>query len=277
MLICYNDYMSLHPATPEESYDNFQNGIESLKPHLFNLADQLVEASQDAKWNVLVVDDTSARLPAHFVRKVLSRTGCELPTYFVAGSHSLHERIGDEPYHDRFRQIQEHVGGMILNPLIITEVIGTGKAAQLLKRTAAPVSENVEIATVANHFDDVTEADYIGVEGAEGTADVFYTLEVLKPESTGSKATNNLRLLLPTPVKKLIPKSLRKVASPVPTNALIGLHFTDQEVAIAKRNPNNPYTAKAYKYMHGLVNEYFSSRDVITNDVSEDISHYTNV
>lgn len=67
----------------------FENGLEDLKPYLFNMTDQLIEAYPEKRWNLLVGDDTSARLPTRFVRLVFAQAGVKIPTRYIAASRSV--------------------------------------------------------------------------------------------------------------------------------------------------------------------------------------------
>jgi hypothetical protein len=105
-----------------EIQTRFEDGIDVLKPYLFHLADQVVDAYEQKQWNLLIGDDTSGRLVTRFVRLALAQTGVIIPTRYIAASKTVHHL---KPF-----QIFSTYAQQITNPptentqgLIVTESI----------------------------------------------------------------------------------------------------------------------------------------------------------
>jgi broad specificity phosphatase PhoE len=107
--------------TPDEIYPRFEEGLAKIKPHLFNLANRLVEAYDQKQWNLLIGDDTSARPVVRFARRVLRHAGITMPVHYITASKTA-QRVKPHGVFDEYaRHIVQHIEAP--RGLIITESI----------------------------------------------------------------------------------------------------------------------------------------------------------
>jgi hypothetical protein len=246
-----------NPVTSEAAiaYKNLERRLPLVKPFLFELADNVISAAEDARWNVLIGDDVSGRLPAYFMRRVLGQAGFELPMHYVAGSKRLHDHLNSQAYDERLTHIHTSIGARTLRPLIITESIGTRATLNFLEEKLAPMSSAIESACLVAKFPELS-ATYNGGVGKEASRTVFYTFESDSLATPKRRAVATLRRLIPQAIKNHAPAEVKQIGS-WPSNELLGLHIDKQaSYPICERTGSNPYTSLAYSLMDDLAAEY---------------------
>lgn len=249
-------------SSPELALANLQAQLPGVHPLLFNLADQLLAAAPTAEWNVLISDDTSARLPGYFVRSVLSHAGYRMPTHFVAGSKAVQARLGAEPYKRRIESIAQQVGAPVLRPLIFTESVGSGQTINFLRDTMSEHADHIETAAVASRVPATGNLTYVGGVGEEASYDVYYAFE------SSRNATNSGRLLgrvirhTPKTVKRFIPRSFKQTVNDASQgNSFLGLYNDPEaELPIASRALGYTTAYLGYQAMRSLAAEYAATR-----------------
>jgi hypothetical protein len=117
---------------------------------LFRLAGELLDAYNERQWNLLIGDDTSGRLPARFVRKVLAETGVVVPTRYIAASRSVNASKTPGAY-DRYAKAITYNGGEPVRGLLITESAGDGLGSlHFTHDVLKPHCETLDSAIVAS-------------------------------------------------------------------------------------------------------------------------------
>jgi hypothetical protein len=136
--------------SPEKARNHFDAGLEACKPMLFELAGKLLDAYDARQWNLLIGDDTSGRLPARFVRKVLAETGIAVPTRYIAASRSVNASKVPGTY-NHYAQAITASNGEPVRGLLITESAGEGLGSlHFTHDVLAPYCESLDSAIVAS-------------------------------------------------------------------------------------------------------------------------------
>ena len=125
---------------------SFELALEAVKPQLFGLAGQLLEARQTRQWNVLIGDDTSARLPVRFVRKVFEGAGGPIDTQFISTSKSTRGVKEEGVFDARAQQMVQ--GHTEPRALIVTESAGTYNGLEFLHGVMEPHCQTLDTAIV---------------------------------------------------------------------------------------------------------------------------------
>jgi hypothetical protein len=253
-----------------ERLTEFKGQLQTVKPYLFHLADQLIQSAPGADWNVLLGDDKGGRLATFFVRRTLAQAGYKIPTFYVAGSHTLHEQFGAAAYEEYFSDIASHLGVASLRPLIVTETTSSGKTIDWLAARLAPVSSRVECATVANKFPNHWTPDYAGGSGRKAAAEAFYAFEARPTHGVVgimARVARRAQDRLPYSAFTRIPRiPYVGVDGGISSTSLgLGIDCTATR-PIVSRLGGNPYTAVAYTEVGALVAEYDALQGQATYD-----------
>lgn len=97
--------MRHNALSPKETaiLNRFEAGLDDVQPYLFGMTDALMADYPERKWNLLVGDDTSARLVVRFVRLAFLYAGHSVPTRYIAASSSVNQGKPRGTY-DRYAQ-----------------------------------------------------------------------------------------------------------------------------------------------------------------------------
>lgn len=141
--------------------------LDKAKPYLFSLADQILDAYPDYKWDSMLVDDTGGRFVGRFMRHILQRQGICMPTAFVCGSASVRHQLPPEAY----KAWAERIANSPCkprHPLLISESSGTGSTLQHIDALMGPHFNEIDHAVVAAQFPDAVEVDGLFFYGGHG-------------------------------------------------------------------------------------------------------------
>jgi hypothetical protein len=257
---------SLTVESVPSTLSDFRTQLQTVKPYLFALADQLIEAAPRKNWDLILGDDKGGRIVTFFVRRVLENAGHKTPTFFVLGSSITREHFGADAYEDYFRYIASSLGSQSLNTLIVTESTSSGRTIDWLAERLAPVSASVECATVTNKFPNRYRPEYAGASGYEAAARSFYTFEAVPRGGLVGRAAKLARSFqdrLPYGIARRLPRLPTAGVNDPVGSALIGLAVdTDTPRPVSCRPRPNQHTAEAYKEMQALIDEYTAARSL---------------
>lgn len=232
----------------------FEEGLLFSKPYLFSLADKLIRHYPERKWDILIVDDLGARLPARFIRKVLEGyQGKTIPTYFIQAGRSARHRVKQEQY-------SEHIDSIVANspkssrPLVVSESAISFTTANFLGELLNPKFEQVDFAIVASRYRHPAENIFIGGEGYNIIQDTYNTFEGGEKKGLFFHLA---RKALPRFVKGAIIISFPNIF--FSTNELAGLKESNNPYAASNNKQNVSYF---YKRMNLLAQEYLSSYNI---------------
>jgi len=158
----------------------WEHELTDVKPYLFNLAWQLVDAYPDYQWNVLICDDNSARLPSQFIQSVLRKAGYELPLRYISAGRKARAVTSPERYTEYVQQILDGVEQP--KPLLISEAAGTFKTLRYLTQLFS-VNGGIDTGLIASHIIPPKELGKVFVGGyGRGLAatHVYQTFEAPK-------------------------------------------------------------------------------------------------
>jgi hypoxanthine phosphoribosyltransferase len=247
------------PLDPAES-------LREVEPLLTTLADKLLDTEQD-RWNVIIGDDTSGRLPTRFIRDVLKADGRDFATFFVVGSAVYRDANGPGPYEQWFDRISRQVGEP-LRPLVVTESVGTGAAVNFIRKTMEQYCEQgiePEIATVAVSDEAEDMVDFYGGKGREALNRTWQGFENPPKISLARTALKKLRDTTPNAAVEYMRSrtSLRLFDDAPQPNHSLGIYSdTTAELPIAGVMPGTDRAAasRLLRRMDELADEYVRDR-----------------
>lgn len=157
--------------SPEKLQKQFDPRLEQCKPYLFHLANQLVDAYPDRKWNMLIGDDTSGRLPTRFVRKVFEGAGIQIPTRYIAASSSVNHAKPRETY-DQYAKALAANAAEPVRGLIVSESGGTFGSLNFTHSVLAPHFDTLDTAVAVARISPGANLGqtYTGAEVGDETA-----------------------------------------------------------------------------------------------------------
>jgi|GEM_PF-4695065 len=162
----------------------WQKALDQARPYLFNAAYQVVEAYAEHRWNILICDDASARLPAVFFREVLELSGYKVPLAHICANAVGRAQTDREVYRAYAGELLGKVPDP--RPLLITESVGDGSGLRYLLKLFCEITSKVDVIVVASYyqlpssFGDV----YVGGYGAPFAVRIIHdTFESLRVTS----------------------------------------------------------------------------------------------
>lgn len=234
--------------------NDFEKGLLLSKPYLFNLADQLVTHYPQRNWNVLIIDDISARLPARFVRKVLETSfGLSLPMYFIQAGYLARQRVPKKQYSQYMHFIASNLASDS-RPLVISESAGTFATAKFLLELVASEFHEVDFAVVVSKSvgDNLAANVYVGNEGQDAGRAIYNTFEGGK-----EKSVFHLGRILPLLVKRIITRRFPQTIT-ISTQKLTGVKRSNDPYVAASRDEDSGQLVHYFrKRMDSLAAEYF--------------------
>lgn len=239
--------------------------VESLgdvEPLMASLAEKLLETEHD-RWNVIIGDDTSGRLPTRFIRDVLKADKREFSTFFVVGSASYRDANGPGPYEEWFRRISEQIAEP-LRPLIVTESVGTGAAVNFIRKTMTQYCEtgvDPEVATVAVSDEAENMVDYYGGKGREALNRTWQGFENPPKITLARTALKKLRDSTPNPAVEYVRSrtSLRLFDDTPRPNHNLGIYSdtaADLPIAAVIPDMDRASTSRLMRHMDEMAAEY---------------------
>ena len=233
----------------------------SSKPYLFNLADQLVTHFPERQWDALFVDDTNARLPARFLRKVLEDSSSRsLPMYFVQSGRLARGRVPKEKYFEYMHFIAGSLPPKKLDfsqkrALVVSESAGTFETAKFLLDITSAEFDETDFAIVASRSSAINLDTnvYIGIYGKEITRIIGQTFEGAKEKSLFYFG----RKILPPSVRLKITRRFPQIVTES-TQKMTGVKGSNNPYVAASRTENSARLAHLFRSrMNLLAQEYF--------------------
>jgi hypothetical protein len=128
----------------------WREALNQARPYLFNAAYQVIEAYPDRRWNILICDDASARLPSAFLQELFSLRGLELPLVHICANAVGRAQTGREVY----KAYAEELLSRVTEPkaLLISEAVGDGNGIRYLLDLFHEAVTEVDTVVVASYY-----------------------------------------------------------------------------------------------------------------------------
>ncbi|MEO5690683.1 MAG: hypothetical protein ABIQ64_00675 [Candidatus Saccharimonadales bacterium] len=244
-----------------QSYDytpEVSDKIEDAEPLLHALVDTLL-TTEKTRWNVLIGDDSSGRLPTRFVHEVLKQDGRDHKTFFVASSKMYRSLHGLAPYEAYFEYITSEIGEP-LRPLVVTESVDTGRTIDFLREALEPFCiQKPEFAAVAASTVGASKVDYVGGIGERARNDVWHAFESPPELSLARAAMLNIWRQLPGSMKTTIKSKIDISINPPTINSTVGIETDlDSPIPIVRltKNRDSVRSASAYRQVDDMAKRY---------------------
>ncbi len=188
----------------QKLFKEFNSNLDQAKPYLFELARKVITASIKNKWNLILGDDTSGRLPTRFIRKLLQNENFNISTRYICASRSARTVI---PIVD-FNAYVDKLTGELPNEtrvLVVTESIGSGTAAKFIESLLRRRFNKVDFAVVSSRFGHPNMLSgnvYIGGEGDDAADIIHRTFEKVGKYNTNEKIIYTIKRMIPHPLRK---------------------------------------------------------------------------
>lgn len=186
----------------QEIIESFDRNLDLAKPILFSLANSVVSDCDNRNWDLLIGDDTSGRLPAIFIHKVLAFQGVELPLEFICGSHAAQKVIPIEIYRSYVSTLP--VSPTPNNALIITESAGTGQSLTFLEKLFRERFKIVDFGIVAAHMKTIPNINgqiYLGSDSFSSSRIIYQTFERVGSKNKKDFVAGLAHMALPVSVR----------------------------------------------------------------------------
>ncbi|HVU59699.1 MAG TPA: hypothetical protein VHC98_02575 [Candidatus Saccharimonadales bacterium] len=231
--------------------------LERAKPLLAALAGEVLEAYPRRGWDVLIGDDTSGRLVAHFIRRTLAAHGVALPARFICASHTAQHMFSPAAYE---RYVDHLADGPLAarRPLIVSENTLTGGTLHFLDEQFSRRFAEVDFALAAARYPaalaGMSGEVYVGGEGCEASAAAYQAFETVGQCGVKDFIVGAIGKVAPLAVRRAL--SGRATSFNAPTYALTNVTQPDAALAqqadqlpIASRTTDTRFrTAAAYCY-----------------------------
>ncbi len=134
----------------------FKTALEAMRPQFQDMATQLQAGIEAHKWDAIIGDDVSGRLPALFVGRLMQRsaeaTGTKTPNIMFAAPDKSAEEDKREALREHFAKYQDKLGDRVL---IVTEFIASGdNIRQLTSTLPKGVGKDIASLRVSPYFDE---------------------------------------------------------------------------------------------------------------------------
>lgn len=248
--------------------ERFESNIQSVKGFMFGLADQLVDDYPKKKWNLIIGDDTSGRLPTRFIRKAFESQGIDLPVSYVMASRKSRRDVPQELYEAYAQSLADKLDEP-MRALIVTEnSSGTANCTiRFVEDLIKPVAQSVDMATVAARVKDESFNNlYVGGVGEDATSSIASTFESFALDDQVSFPRKLVQRFIPKSVKDTIHNftggatrvDLVSSSSTNLDNACYGQPVARRAEDVTYR----PLAAYCYTRMDKLAQEYAKHREV---------------
>lgn len=139
---------SLPPLT--EIKLRWQEALNQARPYLFNAAYQVIEAYPERRWNILICDDASARLPSAFLQELLGLLGLRLPLVHICANAVGRAQTSREVYRVYANKLLEKISEP--RALLISEAAGDCNGLRYLFELFREVTNEVDAVVVASFY-----------------------------------------------------------------------------------------------------------------------------
>ncbi len=244
----------------------FDDNLMHVAPYLHNLAEQITADRPDLRWNVMIGDDTSGRLPVHFLKHVLQGQNIFLPTFYIQAGRRARSIVSEQSYANHVERIRDRIG-MPLRAVIVSDVAASGDTLNFLKDTLYAFSEQVDTAVVASRYEVQNQIgdSFVGAVGRGAVLNVNRTFESVDVPENATPMYAKL-------IQRIVPGRIRKVMEPLMPSIMVDpttYPLTNVEADLrpgaptAKRSADQTYRELAnhcYERMQDLAEAHATGR-----------------
>lgn len=245
---------------PKEIQHSFAHNFEQAKPYLFRLAERVLAAYPDRKWELLVSDETSGVLPARFIHGVLATRNIELLLKPICGSHTA-QRVLPPASYDHYADVLANSEGEPNKVLVVTESAGTGDSMRFLDSHLRRRFSMVDFAVVAAHYrnpPDISGKIYLGGHSARASRAVYRTFERVGGKSAKDVIVGLAQVTIPSFLRSKLRSNISFSSANFP---ITGIVFSEELMPDGRillpvaRHIDDPRYRDTILYCEGLIDK----------------------